>query len=515
MHAFPLPSWSRHGGAQPTPPSTAKSPHGQRSVPRRPDKNAASRSSALTPAEAISKYRRVLTKYELDEIKKFQQIYFVGATARKIDASDGGSHNGGYDDDKARYKCVKNDHISYRYEVLKGLGKGSFGDVVKCYDHKTKTHIALKIIRNERRFHKQAQSEIKILDLLRRQDKKGAYNVIHMKDSFLFRGHLCISFEMMQCDMYSALKKGGFSGFKVDTIRSYAKSLITALRVLRRSRIIHCDLKPENILLRGGGSNELKVIDFGSSCFDHQRVHSYIQSRFYRSPEVILGLGYGVPIDMWSLGCILAELHTGQPLFPGHDEKEQLMYQMEVLGSPPLALLKGAKRLSSFFSSRGEPLHTTDKKGRVRAPRSRPLAKAVPSSNPQFLDFIARCLTWDPAERMTPREAAHHEFITGLTADDVEKLPPSASTSLPTRASFVIDAGAGTGAEPTPPKLLRAHSDGAQYSSKAGSPQSRGRGMSDSQVAKVQQHTVLSQSRNDRDMNTRLSKVSHSAHSSA
>merc|ERR1712166_1644233 len=104
-----------------------------------------------------------------------------------------------------------------------------------------------------------------------------------------------------------------------------------------------------------------EIIDFGSSCFDHQRVHTYIQSRFYRSPEVIMGLGYGVPIDMWSLGCILAELHTGQPLFPGHNEKEQLMYQMEVPGIPPAAVIDAGKRSATFFADY-VPLHLQDRK---------------------------------------------------------------------------------------------------------------------------------------------------------
>jgi len=341
-------------------------------------------------------------------------VWFVGATARKIANAAGEGQKSGFDDEKGRYKCVKNDHMAYRYEVLKGLGKGSFGDVVKAYDHKTKSYLAIKIIRNERRFHKQAQSEIKILDLIRRQDKKNNHNMIHMKDSFLFRGHLCITFEMMHCDLYAALKKDGFRGFGKSTLRAYAKSLVSSLRVLRRSRIIHCDLKPENILIRAPGSNDIKVIDFGSSCFDTQKVHTYIQSRFYRSPEVIIGGEYGVPIDMWSFGCIMAELHSGRPIFPGRDEKEQLLYQMEVLGAPPTSVVQASSRRTSFFGKNCEPLFLKDKKGRTRLPGTRPLGKAVGTTDAVFLDFIARCLTWDPAARMTPREAAHHEFITGV-----------------------------------------------------------------------------------------------------
>ncbi len=101
-----------------------------------------------------------------------------------------------------------------------------------------------------------------------------------------------------------------------------------------------------------------QVIDFGSSCYEHQRVYTYIQSRFYRAPEVILGARYGMPIDMWSLGCILAELLTGYPLLPGEDEGDQLSCIVELLGMPPQKLLEASKRAKNFISSKGYPRYT-------------------------------------------------------------------------------------------------------------------------------------------------------------
>ena len=97
-------------------------------------------------------------------------------------------------------------------------------------------------------------------------------------------------------------------------IRRFAVQLLNTLRHLARHSIVHCDLKPENILLCTPGRSAIKVIDFGSSCFEAQPVYTYIQSRFYRAPEVLLGLPYFCAIDMWSFGCILAELYTGYPL---------------------------------------------------------------------------------------------------------------------------------------------------------------------------------------------------------
>ena len=91
------------------------------------------------------------------------------------------------------------------------------------------------------------------------------------------------------------------------------------------------------------------MIDFGSSCLENEKVYTYIQSRFYRSPEVILGMSYNMAIDMWSLGCILAELYTGYPLFPGENEQEQLGCIMEVQGVPGRYLVEKSSRKKVFF----------------------------------------------------------------------------------------------------------------------------------------------------------------------
>jgi len=118
---------------------------------------------------------------------------------------------------------------------------------------------------------------------------------------------------------------------------------------LEEENIIHCDLKPENILLKSQDKSGIKIIDFGSSCFADQRIYTYIQSRFYRAPEIILGIPFTTAIDMWSLGCILIELYTGMPIFPGESEHEQLMLLMEVLGLPDIYLLERSGRRANFF----------------------------------------------------------------------------------------------------------------------------------------------------------------------
>ncbi|CAG9767634.1 unnamed protein product [Ceutorhynchus assimilis] len=365
----------------------------------------------LTPTEALRLYGNRLTEYEKTEIEKYSKIWYLGLNACKIHGEHLGSQNGGYDDDSGSYNKVLHDHICYRYEILEVIGKGSFGQVIRALDHMTNRHVAIKIIRNKKRFHHQALVEVRILDHLRKKDKDSNHNVIHMLEYFYFRNHLCISFELLSLNLYELIKKNNYQGFSLNLIRRFANSLLKCLRLLQKENIIHCDLKPENVLLKQRGSSSIKVIDFGSSCYSNQRVYTYIQSRFYRSPEVILGLTYGTPIDMWSLGCILAELYTGYPLFPGENEVEQLACLMEILGAPPDDLIAVATRRRLFFDSRGNPRCVTNSKGRKRKPGSKSLPMVLRCSDAMFIDFVSRCLEWNPKRRMTPSEALCHSWI--------------------------------------------------------------------------------------------------------
>jgi len=96
--------------------------------------------------------------------------------------------------------------------------------------------------------------------------------------------------------------------------------------------IVHCDLKPENILFTDDSYLNIKIIDFGASCNDYTNGFFYVQSRYYRAPEVVLGAPYDQAVDMWSLGCIIYELITGKPLFPAYDENELLEYVVLTVG---------------------------------------------------------------------------------------------------------------------------------------------------------------------------------------
>ena len=420
----------------------------------------------LSPNEALKMYGSKITPFEKQEIPSYSQVYFIGQHAKKKDGIPGGPKNGGYDDDQGSYQMVVHDHVAYRYEVLKVLGKGSFGQVLKAYDHKTQQHVALKIVRNERRFHRQANEEIRILEHLRKQDKENSHNIVHLLDHFTFRNHVCLTFELLSINLYELIKKNKFQGFSLQLVRKFAHSILLCLDNLHRNRIIHCDLKPENILLKQLGRSGIKVIDFGSSCYEHQRIYTYIQSRFYRAPEVILGGKYGMPIDMWSFGCILAELLTGYPLFPGEDETDQLSCMMEVLGMPPTKMLENSKRSRSFFSSKGHPRYCTvtinpdnsvtysgtrSRRGKYRGPPdSKDLSRALKGcEDPLFLEFLQRCLIWDPALRMTPAQALRHNWLRRKaprgTHESLSQNPQHSSNRLPPTGISGLTGRAGGG----------------------------------------------------------------------
>ena len=162
---------------------------------------------------------------------------------------------------------------------------------------------------------------------------------------------------MLSLNLYELLKNTHFTGVSLNLIRKFAKQILKVLAYLARPHvdIIHCDLKPENILLRHPKRSGIKVIDFGSSCKSSRRMYSHIQSRLYRSPEVMLGLPYSVAIDMWSLGCILVEMHTGEPLFSGTDQFDQMRKIVGILGMVPEDMLLGANATHrlQFFEERG------------------------------------------------------------------------------------------------------------------------------------------------------------------
>ncbi|KAG0030073.1 hypothetical protein BGZ81_003115 [Podila clonocystis] len=432
-----VPTSSNHahppGHPMDTPPTYTPSPVQTPVEPKSPrTASGVSPFPPLSPYAALKLYAPYLSLYERAEIGEYPQVYYVGQNCRhKKPASLEASHsNFGFDDERGDYLIVNHDHLMFRYEILDMLGKGSFGQVAKCYDHKTGEYVAIKIIRNKKRFHCQAVVEVKILSNLNKWDPEAKHNLIRMTDNFYFRNHLCIASELLSMNLYEFIKSNSFQGFSLGLIKRFCTQLLQSLELLSKHSVVHCDLKPENVLLKHATKSSIKVIDFGSSCLENEKVYTYIQSRFYRSPEVILGMSYNMAIDMWSLGCILAELYTGYPLFPGENEQEQLSCIMEIQGVPDRYLVDRSSRKKVFFDTVGNPKLVVNSKGKKRRPGSKTLAQALKCNDPLFLDFIARCLIWDPEKRMKPREGLQHEWISDIRAPSRSLFNPVPDNSV-------------------------------------------------------------------------------------
>ncbi|KAF1333257.1 Cmgc/dyrk/dyrk2 protein kinase, partial [Globisporangium splendens] len=321
----------------------------------------------------------------------------------------------------------------------------------------TQQHVAVKITRNQQKYKDQSLIEVQILSQLQRACRHrhslatattgaGEPRIIAMHEYFLFRNHLCIAFELLGINLYEYLKLRFFQGLPMDNIRGIASQLAVTLALLKAQRVVHCDLKPENVLIRPSaktthGSSkamlpimqstayanapvgEICLIDFGSSCLESAPVFTYIQSRFYRSPEVILGYPYSTAIDMWSFACILVELCTGHQLFAGENETEQLACIMEICGVPSQEFLSRCKRWKHFFSSssdttsselpeRFEPKPFANSRGRKRTLGSRSLVNAIKCDHhADFLAFLKKCFVLDPRHRMTPDQALRDPWI--------------------------------------------------------------------------------------------------------
>lgn len=419
----------------------------------------------MSPNSALQRHSSLLSSYERQEILGFEEVYFVGeTTARKIQATPSltSSNNFGYDDEHGDYKVINDDHIGYRYQILSELGRGSFGQVSKAIDHKTKQLVALKVIKNKKKFHDQALIEVELLKHLRDHDPSDKHNVVKLIDSFIFRNHMCIIFELHGMNLYELCKANRFAPMNIPVIKHFAKQLLNTLQYLYSQRIVHCDMKPENILLKAGSKSTVKVIDFGSSCFENQRLYTYIQSRFYRAPEVMLGIPYTSAIDMWSFGCILAELANGYPIFPGESESEQLCCLMEFLGVPPRALVERGSRKKNFFDANGMPKLPPNSRGRIRRPATKELGTflRVSSANindPEgaaFVDFVSKCFTWDPSQRWTPLQAMQHPWISGANAASGSSANVETSAISQNQTALSARTGVTNAVNPSSPRVI-------------------------------------------------------------
>ncbi|XP_055845547.1 serine/threonine-protein kinase minibrain isoform X2 [Episyrphus balteatus] len=399
--------------------------------------------------DLIKTYKHINEVYYAKKKRRAQQTQGEDDSSNKKERK---LYNDGYDDDNHDYIIKNGEKFLDRYEIDSLIGKGSFGQVVKAYDHEEQCHVAIKIIKNKKPFLNQAQIEVKLLEMMNRADAENKYYIVKLKRHFMWRNHLCLVFELLSYNLYDLLRNTNFRGVSLNLTRKFAQQLCTALLFLSTPglNIIHCDLKPENILLCNPKRSAIKIVDFGSSCQLGQRIYQYIQSRFYRSPEVLLGIPYDLAIDMWSLGCILVEMHTGEPLFSGCNEVDQMNKIVEVLGMPPKYLLDQAHKTRKFFdrtTSDGTYVLKKSVHRKYKPPGSRKLHDilGVETGGPggrrldepghsvadylKFKDLILRMLDFDPKTRVTPYYALQHNFFKRTTDEGTNTAGSIAASS--------------------------------------------------------------------------------------
>uniref|UniRef100_A0A3B3U2G1 non-specific serine/threonine protein kinase n=1 Tax=Poecilia latipinna TaxID=48699 RepID=A0A3B3U2G1_9TELE len=382
---------------------------------------------------------------ELSMLPAMLQTTNVGNAAVTAPTAVGaGGGTGGGDGD---YQVVQHEvlcSMKNTYEVLDFLGRGTFGQVVKCWKRGTGEVVAVKILKNHPSYARQGQIEVGILARLSGENAD-EHNLVRAFECFQHRSHTCLVFEMLEQNLYDFLKQNKFSPLPLKVIRPVLQQVATALKKLKSMGLIHADLKPENIMLVDPVRQpyRVKVIDFGSASHVSKAVCStYLQSRYYRAPEIILGLPFCEAIDMWSLGCVIAELFLGWPLYPGALEYDQIRYISQTQGLPGEQLLNTGTKTARFFCKESDSpyaawrLKSTDEHETETGMKSKEARKyifsclddiahvnlmmnlegcdllAEKADRREFVGLLKKMLLIDAEERIAPAEALIHPFVT-------------------------------------------------------------------------------------------------------
>ncbi|PUZ37298.1 hypothetical protein GQ55_9G107900 [Panicum hallii var. hallii] len=322
----------------------------------------------------------------------------------------------GFEEDK-NFHVVLNSVIAGRYHVSEYLGSAAFSKAIQAHDLHTGMDVCVKIIKNNKDFFDQSLDEIKLLKYVNKHDPADKYHLLRLYDYFYYREHLLIVCELLKANLYEFQKfnreSGGEVYFTMPRLQSIAIQCLEALQFLHGLGLIHCDLKPENILVKSYSRCEIKVIDLGSSCFETDHLCSYVQSRSYRAPEVILGLPYDKKIDIWSLGCILAELCTGNVLFQNDSPATLLARVMGIIGSIEQAMLAQGRDTYKYFTKNHMLYERNQESNRLEylIPKKTSLRHRLPMADQGFIEFVAYLLEVNPKKRPSASEALKHPWL--------------------------------------------------------------------------------------------------------
>lgn len=285
-----------------------------------------------------------------------------------------------------------------RYTRMDVLGEGTYGVVYRAIDKTTGQVVALKKVRLDRTEEGIPQTALREVSILQEIHH---VNVVNLLDVICADGKLYLIFEFVEQDLKKALdKRGGpFNGM---SLKRLVYQLLDGLYFCHRHRIVHRDLKPANILLTSDGT--LKIADFGLARAFQVPLHTYtheVVTLWYRAPEILLGEKHYTPaVDMWSVGCIMAELSKGKVIFRGDSEIGQIFEIFQVLGTPNESegSWPGVSRLPDF---------------REAFPRwpAQNIGSILPELEPEGVDLLLQMLRYNPADRISAKEALRHPWF--------------------------------------------------------------------------------------------------------
>ena len=284
-----------------------------------------------------------------------------------------------------------------RFEELEVVGDGAFGTVTKCRDRETGELVAIKRMKLDQEEDGIPPTTLRELSILRSVSHP---NIVKLEDVIIEPGNLTLVFEYLDFSLHEYLKR---TKKKLDKnlIMSYSFQLLAGINTLHLHRIIHRDLKPQNILINREGI--LKVCDFGLARYftiPMRKYSSNVVSIYYRAPELLLAADiYGLPVDVWSAACIIAEMNTGIPLFPGDSEIDQIHKIFYILGTPTeeeLPLIKNKGDFPKYPKMKlQDVLHTDDM---------------------LLIDLLEKMFVYDPDKRITIQDAMNHPFFNNVPA---------------------------------------------------------------------------------------------------
>lgn len=336
-----------------------------------------------------------------------------------------------WDDAEGYYRVRIGETLDSRYVVFGYIGQGVFSNVIVARDQgRGHQEVAVKIIRNNEIMHKTGLKELEVLKKLNDADPEDRFHCLRLFRSFFHKQHLCLVFEPLSMNLREVLKKYGKDvGLHIKAVRSYTQQLLLGLKLLKKTGILHADIKPDNILVNES-KLVLKLCDFGSaSLISDNEITPYLVSRFYRSPEIILGIPYDFGIDMWSAACTIYELYTGRIMFSGKSNNQMLKFFMDLKGKfPNKVIRRGAFKEQHFDSNCNFLYHEIDKvterekivvMSMVKASRDLQselvAGQALPPDQlrkvTQLKDFLEKALSIDPAKRISLNNSLTHPFI--------------------------------------------------------------------------------------------------------